>query len=77
MESKPFSAWRCVVTEAKRALISLDGLRIEVLGESLRRIKLRISSLDSDVEVGMDAESLLYLLDRLRFTAETVISQLS
>jgi len=65
------------VTEAKRALISLDGLRIEVLGESLRRIKLRISSLDSDVEVGMDAESLLYLLDRLRFTAETVISQLS
>lgn len=65
------------MTEAKRALISLDGLRIEVLGESLRRIKLRISSLDSDVEVGMDAESLLYLLDRLRFTAETVISQLS
>jgi len=65
------------VTEAKRALISLDGLRVEVLGESLRRIKLRISSLGSDVEVGMDAESLLYLLDRLRFTAETVISQLS
>jgi len=65
------------VTEAKRALIFLDGLRIEVLGESLRRIKLRISSLDSDVEVSMDAESLLYLLDRLRFTAETVISQLS
>jgi len=65
------------VTEAKRALISLDGLRIEVLGESLRRIKLRISSLDSDVEVSMDAESLLYLLDRLRFTTETVISQLS
>ena len=65
------------MTEAKRALIFLDGLRIEVLGESLRRIKLRISSLDSDVEVSMDAESLLYLLDRLRFTAETVISQLS
>ena len=65
------------MTEAKRALISLDGLRIEVLGESLRRIKLRISSLDSDVEVSMDAESLLYLLDRLRFTTETVISRLS
>lgn len=77
MESKPFLCGGALVTEAKRALISLDGLRIEVLGESLRRIKLRISSLDSDVEVGMDAESLLYLLDRLRFTAETVISQLS
>jgi len=57
--------------------MSLDGLRIEISGESLRKIKLRISSSDSDIEVGMDAESLLYLLDRLRFTAETVISQLS
>ena len=65
------------MTEAKRALISLDGLRIEISGGSLRKIKLRISSSDSDIEVGMDAESLLYLLDRLRFTAETVISQLS
>ena len=65
------------MTEAKRALISLDGLRIEISGESLRKIKLRISSSDSDIEVGMDAESLLYLLDKLRFTAETVISQLS
>lgn len=62
---------------ARRALASIDGLRVEVAGESLRRIRLRISSLDASVEISVDAESLLYFLDRFRFTAENVISELS
>ena len=62
---------------ARKALVSIDGLRVEVAGESLRRIRLRISSLDASVEISVDAESLLYFLDRFRVTAENVISELS
>jgi len=65
------------VVGARKALVSIDGLRVEVAGESLRRIRLRISSLDASVEISVDAESLLYFLDRFRFTAENVISELS
>jgi len=49
----------------------------EVFGSNLKNLKVRISSKSEGCfEVDLDAESLLYLLDELRFIVESVISEL-
>ena len=59
--------------------VNLLGRKVmfEVFGSNLKNLKVRISSKSEGCfEVDLDAESLLYLLDELRFIVESVISEL-
>ena len=59
--------------------VNLLGRKVmfEVFGSNLRNLKIRVSSKSEGYfEVDLDAESLLYLLDELRFIVESVISEL-
>ncbi len=66
-----------VVKRAAVTTLTLDDrLILEVSGESLERVRFKVSSSSEGVEAEMEAETLLYLLDRLRFITESVISEL-
>ena len=67
---------RVVKRAAVTALTFDDRLSFEISGESLEKVRFKVFSSSEGIEVDMEAETLLYLLDRLRFIAESVISEL-
>jgi len=60
-----------------KAKISFGEVIVEVIGENLRKIHVRVASPRKSLGITADAESLLYWLDVLRIAVETVISELS
>jgi len=69
------NSWRGLKLKTARA--SLKGkIAFTVTGVNLKNVELKVSSADQEIAVKLSAESLLVLLDRLRFATETVILQL-
>lgn len=61
----------------KAAKASLKGkIAFTVTGVNLKNVELKVSSAGQEIAVKLSAESLLVLLDKLRFATETVISEL-
>ena len=61
----------------RTASVSYERLSIEISAVSVKDIDLKVSFNEEKFSVKFSAESLLEFLDRLRFAAESVVSDLN
>ena len=61
----------------RTASVSYERLSIEISAVSIKDIDLKVSFNEEKFTVKFSAESLLEFLDRLRFAAESVVSDLN
>jgi len=61
----------------RTASVSYERLSIEISAVSVKDIDLKVSFNEEKFTVKFSAESLLEFLDRLRFAAESVVSDLN
>jgi len=65
------------LSEVMRVRVSIEGkIAFEVSGVNLECVQLKVYTMDREVTVALTAGSLLDLLDKVRFAAESVISKL-
>ncbi|MBM4400711.1 MAG: hypothetical protein FJ045_02045 [Crenarchaeota archaeon] len=60
----------------KRVRVSYGKLSLEISAVDVKNIDLKVFLDDQEFTVRFSAESLLEFLDRLRFAAESVVSEL-
>jgi len=60
----------------KRVCVSYGKLSLEISAVDVKNIDLKVFLDDQEFTVRFSAESLLEFLDRLRFAAESVVSEL-